>query len=113
MKEPQQGPDATLRRSSSSAPAVALEVDDVSRIRSVAPARGCLPRAHVLAALPKQGEVQNLDDDAQRKLAALAPVLEAARRGSACALSKSSTCRRPSSASTRALWSSYRYQRSD
>ena len=36
----------------------------------------------MLAGLPKQGEVQNLDDDAQRKLAALAPVLEAARRGS-------------------------------
>jgi Peptidase family M48 len=39
-------------------------------------------RAHVLAGLPKQGQVQRLDDGARRKLAALAPVLEAAQRRS-------------------------------
>jgi Peptidase family M48 len=39
-------------------------------------------RARVLADLPQQGQVQNLDDGARRKLAGLAPVLEAARRES-------------------------------
>jgi Peptidase family M48 len=39
-------------------------------------------RARVLAAQPKQGEVRNLDDRERRKLAALAPVLEATQRGS-------------------------------
>jgi hypothetical protein len=43
-------------------------------------------RAHVLAGLPKQGEVQDLDDGERRKLAALAPVLEAAQRGSVYAI---------------------------
>jgi len=43
-------------------------------------------RARVLAGLPGQGEVQNLDDSARRKLAALAPVLAAARRGSVFAI---------------------------
>ena len=43
-------------------------------------------RAHVLASLPKQGVVENLDDGARRKLAALAPVLEAAHRGSVYAI---------------------------
>lgn len=43
-------------------------------------------RARVLAGLPKQGEVHNLDDGARRKLAALAPVLEAAQRGSVYAV---------------------------
>ena len=43
-------------------------------------------RAQVLAGLPKQGEVHNLDDAEQRKLAALAPVLEAAQRGSVYAI---------------------------
>jgi hypothetical protein len=43
-------------------------------------------RAHVLAGLPKQGEVENLDDGDRRKLAALAPVLEAAQRGSVYAI---------------------------
>jgi hypothetical protein len=43
-------------------------------------------RAHVLAGLPKQGGVENLDDDARRKLAGLAPVLDAARRRSVYAI---------------------------
>src|SRR5438874_937912 len=43
-------------------------------------------RARVLAALPRQGEVQHLDDGERRKLAALAPVLEAAQRGSVYAI---------------------------
>jgi Peptidase family M48 len=43
-------------------------------------------RAHALAGLPRQGEVQKLDDAARRKLAALAPVLEAAQRGSVYAI---------------------------
>ena len=43
-------------------------------------------RARVLAGLPKQGDVQNLDDVARRKLAGLAPVLEAAQRGSVYAI---------------------------
>ena len=37
-------------------------------------------RAHILAGLPKKGEVQNLDDGARQKLAGLAPVLKAAQR---------------------------------
>ena len=43
-------------------------------------------RAHVLAGLPQQGQVQNLDDADRRKLAGLAPVLEAARRESVYAI---------------------------
>jgi hypothetical protein len=43
-------------------------------------------RARVLADLPRQGEVQHLDDSAWRKLAALVPVLEAAQRGSVYAI---------------------------
>ena len=43
-------------------------------------------RAHVLAGLPKDGVVQNLDNGARQKLAALAPVLEAAQRGSVYAI---------------------------
>jgi Peptidase family M48 len=43
-------------------------------------------RANVLAGLPKQGEVQNLADGERRKLAALAPVLEVAQRGSVYAI---------------------------
>ena len=43
-------------------------------------------RAQVLAGLPKQGEVQDLDEDERRKLAALAPVLEAAQRESVYAI---------------------------
>ena len=39
-------------------------------------------RADALAGLSKQDVVQNLDDGAQRKLAALAPILEAAQRAS-------------------------------
>jgi predicted Zn-dependent protease len=43
-------------------------------------------RAHVLAGLPKKGEVQTFDDGERRKLAALAPVLEAAQRRSVYAI---------------------------
>jgi hypothetical protein len=39
-------------------------------------------RAHVLAALPTKGVVHNLEEAERRKLAGLAPVLEAAQRGS-------------------------------
>lgn len=55
---------------------------DESRPVPVTPAL----RAHVLAGLPKQGVVENLDHGARRKLAALAPVLEAAQRGSVYAI---------------------------
>ena len=43
-------------------------------------------RARVLAGLPKKGDVQVLDDGARRKLAALAPILETARRASVYAV---------------------------
>jgi Peptidase family M48 len=43
-------------------------------------------RDEVLAGLPKRGEVHNLDDRERRKLAALAPVLEAVHRGSVYAI---------------------------
>lgn len=43
-------------------------------------------RARVLASLPREGEVRNLDDSERRKLAALAPVLEAAQRASVYAI---------------------------
>jgi hypothetical protein len=39
-------------------------------------------RVQVLAGLPGKGVVENLDDGERRKLAGLAPVLEAAQRGS-------------------------------
>jgi hypothetical protein len=39
-------------------------------------------RAQVLDSLPRKGVVENLDEGARRKLAGLAPVLEAAQRGS-------------------------------
>jgi Peptidase family M48 len=43
-------------------------------------------KAQVLAALPKNGQVEDLDDRERRKLAGLAPVLEAAQRGSVYAI---------------------------
>jgi hypothetical protein len=43
-------------------------------------------RAQVLAALPTEGVVRDLDDGERRKLAGLAPVLEAAERGSVYAI---------------------------
>jgi hypothetical protein len=43
-------------------------------------------RAHVLAGLPTKGDVLNLDDGGRRKLAALAPILEAAQRESVYAI---------------------------
>jgi Peptidase family M48 len=43
-------------------------------------------RAQVIAGLPKQGVVEDLDDRARRKLAAIAPVLQAAQRASVYAI---------------------------
>jgi Peptidase family M48 len=43
-------------------------------------------KAQVLAGLPKEGFVEDLDDAARRKLAAVAPVLEAAERASVYAI---------------------------
>ena len=43
-------------------------------------------KAQVLAGLPKEGIVEDLDDAARRKLAAVAPVLEAAERASVYAI---------------------------
>ena len=43
-------------------------------------------RAQVLAALPTQGVVRDLDDGERRKLAGIAPVLEVAQRGSVYAI---------------------------
>ena len=43
-------------------------------------------KAQVLAGLPTQGEVRDLDDGERRKLAGLAPVLEVAQRGSVYAI---------------------------
>jgi hypothetical protein len=43
-------------------------------------------KAQVLAALPKEGQVEDLDERERRKLAGLAPVLEVAQRGSVYAI---------------------------
>ena len=43
-------------------------------------------KAQVLAGLPKQGQVEDLDERERRKLAGLEPVLEAAQRGSVYAI---------------------------
>ena len=67
-----------------------LEMDPPALIRLVNESRpapvSAVVRAHVLAGLPKKGQVENLDESERRKLAGIAPVLEAAQRGSVYAV---------------------------
>jgi Peptidase family M48 len=80
------GTSAAAQTSSTTRSQDLVKMDPAALVRFVDESRpapvSAVLKDRVLAGLPKKGVVENLDEDARRKLAAVVPVLEAARRAS-------------------------------